>query len=187
MTINTRVIRLFLQNNQQYSVPLSNGLSLQVLPDLSLLPRCQKHQCAAFIADRGLLVVWDDEPKNLLNRGQRIQEELMAKIWEEEGDEEVHEKVVPQTGVTEVVGAFEVDPEKAGGDLKRPILLLQPLHTAICLLLTTAALGAGYRQMALEIMVDHNYIRLLFVLVLPAQIWLALVRQARFRMGLNRR
>lgn len=100
----------------------------------------------------------------------------MNKIWEEEGDDEVHEKVKPQTGVTEVVGAFEVDPEKGDADLKRPVMLWQCFHTALCILLTSAALGAGYRQLALEIMVDHNYIRLLFVLVLPAQVWLALVR-----------
>ena len=67
MTVNTRVIKLFLHSNDKAYVPLKGGLRLQVLPDISYLPRCQKHQFAAFIADRGLLIVWDDEPRHLLD------------------------------------------------------------------------------------------------------------------------
>ena len=67
MTVNTRVIKILLHLPTICTyVEIQPGLRLQVLPDMSYLPRCQKHQFAAFIADRGILVVWEDEPKKLL-------------------------------------------------------------------------------------------------------------------------
>ncbi|KAK4978475.1 hypothetical protein LTR66_010567 [Elasticomyces elasticus] len=56
MTVNTKVIKLFLRGNTDPYVPLGDGLRLQVLPSMAYLPGCQKHQSAAFIADRGILV-----------------------------------------------------------------------------------------------------------------------------------
>lgn len=51
MTINTRVIRLFLERHRASYVPLGDGLRLQVLPSIEHLPRCQKHHFGAFIKD----------------------------------------------------------------------------------------------------------------------------------------
>ncbi|KAJ9651380.1 hypothetical protein H2201_009278, partial [Coniosporium apollinis] len=42
---------------------------------------CQKHQFAAFIADRGILIVWDDEPKKLIGRVERLEQALVTMIW----------------------------------------------------------------------------------------------------------
>jgi hypothetical protein len=41
-------------------IPLKNGLRVQVLPNMSVLPYARKAQSAAFVAAEGLLVVWDD-------------------------------------------------------------------------------------------------------------------------------
>ncbi|KAF2861281.1 hypothetical protein K470DRAFT_281569 [Piedraia hortae CBS 480.64] len=62
MTVNARVIKVFLQYNEQPYVPLPNGLRLQFV---------------AFITDRGILVVWGDEPKHLLDRAQGIEKSPM--------------------------------------------------------------------------------------------------------------
>lgn len=65
MNLNTKVIKLFLHNGRTF-VPIRGDPRLQVLPYMSYPPRCQKHQFAAVIADRGSLVVWDDEPRHSL-------------------------------------------------------------------------------------------------------------------------
>lgn len=178
MTVNTRVIKLFLHNNDKPFVPLKGGLRLQVLPDMTYLPRCQKHQFAAFIADRGILVVWDDEPKHLLNRAENIEKALMAMIWnegKEEDDEDGDMKKEKGADVSETEifedddGVPRLDPRKP----RRPILI-QPSMTALTLFATTIAIGSGYRSIAVEITNDGNWLRVLFGLAAPAQVWLGL-------------
>lgn len=92
MTVNTRVIRILLENNDGNSMPIGENLRIQVLPDISYLSRCAKHQFAAFITDRKTLIVWDDQPEELINRVQKIENRLMAMIWSDCVDEEYSEK-----------------------------------------------------------------------------------------------
>lgn len=172
MTVNTRVIKLFLHNNDKPYVPLKNGLRLQVLPDMSYLPRCQKHQFAAFIADRGLLVVWDDEPRHLLDRANKIEKSLMEMIWhhEPESDDEKKEAGV---GVEEVSD----DPDAVErGTLEKPrrIVMWQPIYAGIMICLTIFTFGLGWQALAIETFLDHYYMRLLLILTFPFGAWVGL-------------
>ncbi|EME46198.1 hypothetical protein DOTSEDRAFT_101420, partial [Dothistroma septosporum NZE10] len=173
MTVNTRVIKLFLHKNSRPYVPLKNGLRLQVLPDISYLPRCQKHQFAAFIADRGLLVVWDDEPRHLLDRAHKIEKSLMEMIWDETSDDEDIKKE-GSVNVAEVVDEDGEAVERGEVEKTRRIVLYQPFITGCTLLLTFFCLGLGFKEVAVETYVDHSYIRVAFIAVLPLQIWVAL-------------
>lgn len=92
MTVNTRVISILLANNDGVSIPIRDDLRIQVLPDISYLSRCAKHQFAAFIADRGILVVWDDKPENLVRRVDIIEKGLMAMIWSFDGEEDTQRR-----------------------------------------------------------------------------------------------
>lgn len=173
MTVNTRVIKLFLHKNSRPYVPLKNGLRLQVLPDISYLPRCQKHQFAAFIADRGLLVVWDDEPRHLLDRAHKIEKSLMEMIWDETSEDEDMKKE-GSVNVAEVLDEDGEVVERGQVEKPRRIVLYQPFITGVTLLLTFLALGLGFKAVATETYVDSNYIRVAFIAVLPLQIWIAL-------------
>ncbi len=181
MTVNTRVIKLFLRRQDLSYVPLQDGLRLQILPDITHLPRCQKHHFAAFINDAAILVVWDDEPKNLLERAKSIQQQLMDMIWQESSPYQTEKspgKVSHGFSVTELA----LDSEE--GDISREDLaekprrtvLIQPVLTGITLAMIIAALGSGWRQIAVELVVDKSWLRLAFLIVVPLQIWLALVR-----------
>ena len=82
MTINSRVIKTFLAwSPNAVDVPLKNGLRVQVLASMEDLSRARKLQFAAFIAQDGLLVVWDDVPSNLFQRAQAIEEDLLDLVW----------------------------------------------------------------------------------------------------------
>lgn len=171
MTVNTRVIKLFLHNNDKPYVPLPGGLRLQVLPDMSYLPRCQKHHFAAFVADRGILVVWDDEPRHLLDRAAKIENALMEMIWDD-GPASDEKKDMGSVMVDEV--SSEEDVELGGVEQDRKIVWYMPVLSACTLCLTVVAIGSGWAVIAKEIYVDGDYMRLAFALVILPQIWLAL-------------
>ena len=174
MTVNTRVIRILLYNNTLPFIEIKDGLYLQVLPSLSHLPRCQKHQFAAFIADRGMLVVWDDDPKKILGRVERLEHALIKMIWgkqsmyPEEVDEKQEETKVEATEI-------DADPEDPAAEKPRRIMLWQAILTSFTVALAISALGLMWRQIAFETKTDHFYLRCLFALSIIPQFWLSLV------------
>ena len=165
------MIKLFLHHNTQSYVPLREGLRLQVLPDISWLPRCQKHQFAAFIADRGVLIVWDDEPRHILERTKRIEQQLMDMIWANEEDEKAATK--PPSVIINEVGEDGEDLEQGPTTERRRIVLWQPTLTGFTLFLSVTAMGSGFRSIGLETFVDSDYIRLALVASIPVTMWLS--------------
>lgn len=154
-------------------VPLKNGLRLQIIPNMTYLPTCQKHHFAAFIHDLCLLVVWDDEPKGLLKRVKDIESQLMEMIWEAD-DPDTDEKDMPIVDVQEFDSNSDLEATTAQTD-RRPTVLVQAVLSAITITLLIAALSAGWRNVAQETAIDGKYIRLAFAVVLPLQAWLCLV------------
>ncbi|KAK4550771.1 hypothetical protein LTR36_000350 [Oleoguttula mirabilis] len=178
MTINSRVIKTYLAwTPNATDVPLKNGLRVQVLPSMAELPLARKAQSAAFIASEGLLVVWDDEPKQLIPRGQMIEAELMHLVWRT-GDaqlEEEDELKESEGGKAARVTAEEIDQET--GEVKpenRPTHLQNTVLVSITLTLIIVMLGAGFRQIAVEVKGDGNYLRVAFLLLTPVQVFFTL-------------
>lgn len=61
MTVKSRVISTFMTwSPEAISIPLRDGLSVQIVASIRDLARARKHQYAAFVASESLLVVWDD-------------------------------------------------------------------------------------------------------------------------------
>jgi len=173
MTVNSRVIKTFLQwSPDAVDVPLMNGLRVQILPTMEDLTRARKHQFAAFIASEGLLVVWDDDALHLVQRAKAIESELMELVWKSSSTDEADgddEKRIPE------VVAAEVDEES--GEVKpdrRPIHLQNAVMVAFTLILVFVALGAAWRQLAIEVSVDGDYTRLGLVALFPIQIFFTL-------------
>jgi hypothetical protein len=169
MTVNSRVIKTFLQwSPDAVDVPLLNGLRIQILPTIEDLPRARKHQFAAFIASEALLIVWDDEALHLVQRAKAIESELMELVWKT-GETEDDEKGDPKVGVYEIdEESGEIIPEKRGLHLQNTVLV------ALTLILIMTTLGAGFRQIAIEVAVDNSYIRLALLALTPVQIFFTL-------------
>ena len=183
MTVSTRVIRLVVERTRLVTITLQDGLHVQILPSIKFLATCQKHQNAAFIKDQGILVVWADSPREVITQAQDIEGQMMHVFARslDPYDEKSPEKEGHTVRVTEKgVGGSDLDSEKMSRedgltDDPRRIVLNQAILCAITLILIIAALASGWRQIAIQIKVDHNWIRLAFILVMPLQIWLALV------------
>lgn len=184
ITVNTRVIRLVVERTRHVTITLQDGLRVQILPSIKFLATCQKHQNAAFIKDQGLLVVWADSPREVITQAKDIERQMMHVFARslDPYDEKSPEKEGHTVHVTEKAsGGSDLDSEKMSREDgltedPRRIVLNQAILCALTLILIIAALGSGWRQIAIEIKVDHNWTRLLFILVMPLQIWLALVR-----------
>ncbi|KAG9248649.1 glycosyl transferase family group 2-domain-containing protein [Calycina marina] len=170
MTVNSRVIRTFLQwSPDAVDVPLLNGLRIQILPTIEDLPRARKHQFAAFVASEALLVVWDDEALHLVQRAMAIESELMELVWKtgEVADDEEKKDAH--------VGMYEID-EESGEFIpeKRPLHLQNTILVSLTMILIMVTLGAGGRQLAVETEVDGSYIRLALLALTPVQIFFTL-------------
>lgn len=171
MTVNTGMIKTVLYNNTLPYIEIQNKLRVQVLPDLSYLPRCQKHQFAAFIADRGILVVWDDQPNKIIERISNIENALLQHSFDVEGDVEViDEKHAAVNEVEEIRSDVE-----AGEEKPRERKLLHAVYTGITLALALTCIGLGYRKIVYYTMVDGSYTRLAFVALFIPSVWLGLV------------
>ena len=176
MTINTPVMKLFLQQQELSFIPLIDGLKLQIIPSLRYLPQCQKHHFAAFIQDIEIVVVWDDDPRNILDRTRNIEEQLLKTTWK--GSPLYEDRVSNQDDSETPKVANEGDGVCPEGRIEKPrkIILIQPLLTAAAFAMIITALGFGFRAIAIEIKVDKSYLRLAVAVAVPLQFWLALVR-----------
>ncbi|KAF5522052.1 hypothetical protein CGCA056_v006763 [Colletotrichum aenigma] len=179
MTVNTPVIQSIIQGllnsrEPKDSVALEGGLQLQVLPRMTDLPRCQKHQYAAFVLDPPLLVVWDDDPNKIFARPESIEQMIISMIWKtddgEEDDEPKNEKAID-------VNIEELSPAALEEALRaevRPVRLTSSMIVALALGLSIACLGLGYRNLALQSTIDGDYTRWALVAVTPATIFISL-------------
>ena len=177
MTVNSRVIKTFLSwSPDAVDVPLMNGLRIQILPTIEDLPRARKHQFAAFIASEALLVVWDDDAMHLVERAKVIESELMELVWITGEPVEAEEG---QAKKTATVNEIEID-EESGEVIpeRRATHLLNTILVAITLVIIIVMLGAGFRELAIEVAVDHNMLRLAFFALTPVQIFFTLVSQS---------
>jgi hypothetical protein len=175
MTVNSRVIKTFLAwAPDATDVPLTKGLRVQILPTIYDLPRARKYQFAAFIAADALLVVWDDDPANVMARAIDIEAQLMELVWHTgeaaAGDDEVsNEKDAAGFQVTDDSESGQGVPEDRSTNLMNTILV------AFTLIIVVTLLGLACRSLAAEIAVDGNFLRLAFLSLVPVQIFFTLV------------
>jgi hypothetical protein len=181
MTINTPTIQLFLSAQQHDHASLRNGLAIQILPSVEYLPRCFKHQFAAFIREHECLVVWDDDPDHLVSRVVELESLLLLTIWNADSIEEIGEKksVKENIRIDEVLAADqqnekEVDLEASVSE-PRSIVLWSPVMVAGTLMVICSALGLGLRSLALETSVDGTYTRFALLVLLPVLFFMGLV------------
>ena len=175
MTVNSRVIKTFLHwSPDAVDVPLQNGQRIQIVPTVADLTRARKHQFAAFVADEGILVVWDDDAMHVVPRAKQIESELTHLVWSHgaPSEENADEKKLARARVT----ANEIDPESGEVVFEpRPTHLLNTILVAVALTLICVTMSLGFRQIAIEVVIDHAWLRLALLAVSPIQVFFSLV------------
>ena len=168
-----------LSRTQVPYVQIRSGLRLQIIPDFEALPFCQRAQSAAFIASNQLLVVWSDDPKSLVERAEMIINSLMRMTCGDEfgfPDDDELDEITGKTAWTGIAEYHDVqDPNESNTEDHRELKVWQSLYTGISIIMLVVCVGCGFREVAIEHVHEPNWLRMLFVLVTPAQIWLSLV------------
>ena len=174
ITVTSGTIETFLAYNPTAkTVPLDDrGLSVQIVSTLPDLARAQKMQYAAFVASEGLLVVWDDDPMHIIARADNIEKKLTGLVWASNGS-----RIIVDGEKGSRVAVMEVDSETGlVVPQERPTFLLNTVLVAFTLTLIVTVVGAGFREIAIEISVDKNMLRLAFLALTPVQVFFSLVR-----------
>ena len=174
MTVRTSVIQEFLRASTLPYVPFADGLRIQVLPYVSSLSRCKKHQMAAFIRDSGMLVVWHDDPEKIISRAEQIEQQLVQILWKNQAAISVTDLAsgAPSIYAKEGYEAGTDEEKLQPAEPPRRTMLYQPILMGLTAALAIFCIGVGWRQIVVEIKVDHSMTRLALLAVVPAQIWL---------------
>ncbi|KAK6383810.1 hypothetical protein LTS17_003102 [Exophiala oligosperma] len=176
---------IYISYKHQY-VPFNNGQRLRIIDSISELSFSKRHYYAAFVRGQGLLVVWDEDPTLLFDRAEHIQRYIVNMLWTAEdlageGDDEndiEDEKTMiglaPKQAET-ASGNYVIDPESKAGEVwekPRKIVLYQSILVGLVAILTIFCLAIGWRRIAIEITIDHSYVRLAILIAAPLEAWL---------------
>lgn len=180
ISIKDRVVTVLLNQPDLLYIPIQDNLRLQIVPDVEFIPRCQRSQGAAFCKNQDMLVVWGDSVDATEQRADKYLKQMVEVFsqgfgtYSEKEKDTIMVKEMPMDG-SEDAYSGDVDPEENFQEPRRKIVLIQAVLSGLTLLLIVAAIGSGFRQIAIETGIDHSYIRLAFVIAVPFQMWLALV------------
>jgi hypothetical protein len=173
VTVNSRVIKTFFAwAPEATDVPLMNGLRIQILPSMEDLSQARKYQFAAFIASESLLIVWDDDPSNVITRATKIESQLMQLVWQTGEPSGEGEITIEKSGAADGVFDSEVGETMLE---HRSTNLMNTVLVACTLVIVVVLLGLACRSLATEIAVDGSYIRLAFLSLVPVQVFFTLV------------
>jgi len=164
------------------SIRLGPNLSIQILPSLEYLYKARKHQYAAYVLEQDVLVVWDDEPRNLFTRAAALEKQyvdyhlgFMGLYDESKNQSQADVKVSALAVTSEVSSMDDFDHEAyAPAPAARAVHLQNAVLVGLTLVIVTVMLGAGFREVAIEVAVDHSYIRVAFLLLTPVQVFFTL-------------
>ncbi|ROV91339.1 hypothetical protein VMCG_09687 [Cytospora schulzeri] len=181
MTVSTPVTRTILESMAYVEmdyVPMPNGLRIQVLKTMSDLPRCHLHHFAAFLEDLMILVVWDDDAENLLQRVDDLEANLVEMIWDEgvegsEVDEKYDKEEAPRNDGDKDADPRQLEAGTAKVD-RRPVRLENAVIVAFTLCLAIVCISLGWKALAIECKVDGTYTRLALVAFGPLQLFISL-------------
>ncbi|KIW19871.1 hypothetical protein PV08_00446 [Exophiala spinifera] len=183
ITVRTTVIQTFLSSYKHQHVPFPNGQRLHIIDSINELSFSKRHYYAAFARGQGLLVVWDEDPTLLFDRAEHIQKYIVNLLWtagdiagdrEDEAEFE-DEKSMIDRQPKELEPGYTIDSEAFHGEVwekPRKIMLYQSMLVGLVAILTIFCMAIGWRILAIEITIDHSYVRLALLLAAPLEAWL---------------
>lgn len=162
MTIHSPVVAAYLEGMPHSTdIPLMNGLSIQLVPTIEDLAKARVYQFAACIASKNMLVVWDDDPINMLQRAKEIELQLMGLLWSSETDNANRTAKLDKKNdlyITEKeISDDNLSVEEAGEPASRPTVFISTVLISLSLMVLIGILGLGFRQILVEILIERGY------------------------------
>ncbi|GIZ37748.1 hypothetical protein CKM354_000118400 [Cercospora kikuchii] len=161
MTVKSRLVFTLVQrlSDDETGIPVRDNQRIQVVNDFIELSRARKHQYAAFVRSEGLLVVWDDDPSNLIHRVESIESDLLRVVWGLSRNIE-EEK-------TALISVTASDEELQAGEESRPTRLYWSIMSGCTLCLLTVLFGRRLQNTFIQVATLGNYSSLAFLALTP--------------------
>lgn len=175
MTVKSRVICTIIErlSSNETGIPIRDNQRIQIVDNFLELSRARKHQFAAFVRAERLLVVWDDDPSNLVQRIESIEADLLRVIWRlrdlENSDEEKEALLSPGAS------SLALDEEKLLFEEKRPTRYYYSIMCAFSLCLLTVLFGRRMQSIFQQVAILGRYSSLAFIVITPIMAILTLV------------
>lgn len=169
MTVKSRLVFTLVQrlSDDETGIPVRDNQRIQVVNDFIELSRARKHQYAAFVRSEGLLVVWDDDPSNLIHRVESIESDLLRVVWGLSRNIE-EEK-------TALISVTASDEELQAGEESRPTRLYWSIMSGCTLCLLTVLFGRRLQNTFIQVATLGNYSSLAFLALTPIIVLFSLV------------
>ncbi|GAB7332674.1 hypothetical protein MBLNU13_g04427t1 [Cladosporium sp. NU13] len=179
----------------QAEIKFADNSQLQILESLADAEpgTVKQFQYACICRQEGLILVWHDDIKNLVEQAQKIEERLLSLVW---GDRSLFSilqaptrpaspgsYMAPSSGTATpyafekkgpMVSAEEKLPEEEliainrPESLERPVIRVSPVFTGLAVCLGICLLGGIFiGKLVREVMLDGNYTRLALAAVVP--------------------
>ncbi|KAJ3104440.1 hypothetical protein HDU97_009225 [Phlyctochytrium planicorne] len=177
--LTSKMIRTAIQMvpDQNNDLKLRDGTKLQVLEQLSRLPRGRKLQYAALCRQEGCLVVWSQSIDTIIDAAQAAQDQLIKVVWSGlpqpiEDDEDETTDVGGEGADVEKDGAVggTIERRKKKYGRTRPIYFIWPLISTLSICVTILFFGFGVSVLVKESMIDGKWYRMAMIGLLPLQI-----------------
>lgn len=105
-----------------------DGTKLQVLDNVSRLPRARKHQWGALTREEKALIVWDDSVDTILAAVEGIDKKILQLVW---------------SGIPKE--ALQEDLEAAEGE-RRPYMFITPIVSTLSMMTVIILFANGVRK-----------------------------------------
>ena len=168
---STIVEAFFRLKNDTGRVCLRSGLQIQMLPSIRDLTLAQKHQCAAFIQEEEFLLIWDDDPKRIIQRAADLENQLVEISWRTATGMYPKDEV----GRRASDAATRDATLESGAPQKRRTTYINSYIMCLTLILSFSIIGLGLRVLVQETTVDGDYRRLAVLAYTPIQFFISLV------------
>jgi len=199
MTIKTGAIRVILKGISpgMTSIPLQNGMEVQILKTLGDLADCKIHQNAAFIKQNRYLVVWEDTPRKLVQRAEMIEVNLLPKssVEEEETEDEgtsgrKRRSTSSKREARRSRSASRPKVEASSSEEsvlapQRRVPLAHAVEIALALVLQLSTMGLWWRRLVIECILAETWIPLASLGFVPLQLFCTLVSMPRQPLSLE--
>ncbi|KAF2170004.1 hypothetical protein M409DRAFT_64391 [Zasmidium cellare ATCC 36951] len=166
MTVKSRVICTIVDslNPGDTGIPIKDNQRIQIVDNFTGLSRARKHQYAAFVRSESLLVVWDEDPSNLISRIESIETDLLRVVWRlrnlESGFDEKLALLSPDASSTEL-------DEESLSEQVRPTKYYYAIMCACSLCLLTVLFGRRMQSIFQQVTVLGRYESLAFIAITP--------------------
>ena len=154
--------------NPSASVQLRGNLQIQVISSSRDLSIVRKQQFAAFIREGSFLLVWDDDPSNIIARAADIELQLVEKSWRNTKGSYPINDTRRQTLMPSSI-------DQEAGIVRRPRIFINAIMSGLAMILIFGTIGLGWMALAEQIAADGDYSRLCLIAMAPISTFFCLV------------